>query len=117
MPKGRQHRKADGDLQQKLLANTDQHELGDPGRAAGTCAPEGNESLILTTVMKVDGICCPAEVPIIRRLLEPLPGVLSVNVNVTAKGVWVEHGSQTSAEQVCAVRTLLVRGQRSDGTD
>jgi hypothetical protein len=29
--------------------------------------------LHMTTVLRVDGICCPAEVPLIRRLLEPLP--------------------------------------------
>ena len=42
-----------------------------------------------------------AEVPIIRRLLEPLPGVVLVNVNVTAKETVVKHDpQQTSAQQL-----------------
>ena len=39
--------------------------------------------------------------PIIRRLLEPLPGVVSVPINVTAKQTVVEHDpQQTSAQQL-----------------
>ena len=54
----------------------------------------------MTTVLRVDGICCPAEVPLIRRLLEPLPGVTSVSVNVPAKLTRVEHDRRTSPQQL-----------------
>ena len=43
------------------------------------------------TTMDVAGICCPSEVPLIRKLIEPLPGVHEVLVNVTAKTVTVHH--------------------------
>ena len=43
---------------------------------AGASADDARKVVLrLTTVLRVDGICCPAEVPLIRRLLEPLPGV------------------------------------------
>ena len=56
--------------------------------------------LKMMTTLRVDGICCPAEVPLIRRLLEPLPGVTSVSVNVPAKQTRVEHDCRTSAQQL-----------------
>ena len=70
-----------------------------------TCAglyADGARKVVLhmTTVLRVDGICCPAEVPLIRRLLEPLPGVTSVSVNVPAKQTRVEHDCRTSPQQL-----------------
>ena len=56
--------------------------------------------LRMTTTLKVEGICCPAEVPLIRRLLESLPGVASVSVNVPAKLTRVEHDCRTSPQQL-----------------
>jgi Cd2+/Zn2+-exporting ATPase len=103
----REHWKTDGDLKQKLLAHTDQHELGDDFVHDAIVQQDVVQTTacctIRTTVLKVDGICCPAEVPIIRRLLEPLPGVRAVNVNVTAKEAWVEHDNQTSVNQILLV--------------
>ena len=98
----REHWKTDGDLKQKLLAHTDQHELGNEIVHDAIDAIV-RPSVFSTTVLKVDGICCPAEVPIIRRLLEPLPGVRAVNVNVMAKEAWVEHDNQTSVDQILLV--------------
>ena len=70
-----------------------------------TCAglyEDGARKVVIhmTTVLRVDGICCPAEVPLIRRLLEPLPGVKSVSVNVPAKQTRVEHDCRTSPQQL-----------------
>jgi copper chaperone CopZ len=70
-----------------------------------TCAglSDGDERKVvlrMTTTLKVDGICCPAEVPLIRKLLEPLPGVTSVSVNVPAKQTRVEHDCRTSPQQL-----------------
>ncbi|GAQ83115.1 heavy metal atpase 2 [Klebsormidium nitens] len=45
----------------------------------------GGPSAVQKTVLDVLGICCPSEVPLIHRILEPLPGVLEVSVNVPAK--------------------------------
>jgi len=152
--KGKTVQKAEdvgGDLQERLLAQTDLHELADlpdlenskdahghaHGHAHGdahghaheqpeehacgnadcrrcefcdnvgclTCAglPTDEERKVvlrLTTVLIVEGICCPAEVPLIRRLLEPLPGVTSVSVNVPTKQTRVEHDCRTSAQQL-----------------
>jgi copper chaperone CopZ len=43
------------------------------------------------TTFDVMGICCPSEVPLIKKILEPLPGVEEVLVNVTSKQVTVLH--------------------------
>lgn len=43
------------------------------------------------TTFDVMGICCPSEVILIKRMLEPIPGVEEVSVNVTAKTVTVLH--------------------------
>lgn len=43
------------------------------------------------TKLDVMGICCPSEVPLIKKLLAPLTGVEDVSVNVTAKTVLVLH--------------------------
>lgn len=43
------------------------------------------------TTLDVLGICCPAEVPLVKKILEPVPGVQEVSVNVTAKTVTVHH--------------------------
>lgn len=43
------------------------------------------------TTIDVMGICCPNEVPLIKKLLEPIPGVEEVSVNVTSKTVTVLH--------------------------
>ena len=68
---------------------------------AGASADDARKVVLrLTTVLRVDGICCPAEVPLIRRLLEPLPGVTSVSVNVPAKQTRVEHDCRTSPQQL-----------------
>ena len=55
-------------------------------------AKEGGQGRgIIKTTMLVNGICCPSEVPIIEKILNPLPGVKSVRINVIAKKVAVEH--------------------------
>lgn len=43
------------------------------------------------TTLDVMGICCPNEVPLIKKLLGPIPGVEEVSVNVTSKTVTVLH--------------------------
>eukprot|EP00961_Rhodomonas_salina_P112433 1512803-Rhodomonas_salina.3 len=43
------------------------------------------------TTLRVGGICCPAEIPIIQRILNPMPGVEDVVVNVLTKTATVKH--------------------------
>ena len=47
------------------------------------------------TVIDVLGICCPAEAPLVKKLLEPVPGVQEVSVNVATKTVTVHHDTIT----------------------
>ncbi|KAL3685647.1 hypothetical protein R1sor_003669 [Riccia sorocarpa] len=43
------------------------------------------------TTFDVMGICCPSEIPLIKKILEPLAGVEEVSVNTTSKTVVVLH--------------------------
>ncbi|KAH7352087.1 hypothetical protein KP509_19G029500 [Ceratopteris richardii] len=45
------------------------------------------------TLIDVLGICCPAEIPLIKKILEPIPGVKEVSVNVASRVVTVHHDS------------------------
>jgi Cd2+/Zn2+-exporting ATPase len=45
----------------------------------------------------VEGICCPSEIPLIERLLRPLPGVKKVSVNVPARTTMVDHNPATTS--------------------
>ncbi|KAI5080632.1 hypothetical protein GOP47_0003815 [Adiantum capillus-veneris] len=57
------------------------------------------------TMLDVLGICCPAEVPLIKKILEPVPGVREVSVNVASKIVTVHHDS-VAASPAKLVRLL-----------
>ncbi|XP_002974006.2 putative inactive cadmium/zinc-transporting ATPase HMA3 isoform X2 [Selaginella moellendorffii] len=50
-----------------------------------------NFQQVARTVLNVMGICCPSEVPLVRKILEPLPGVKEVSVNYTSRIVTVLH--------------------------
>ena len=45
----------------------------------------------------VQGICCASEVPSIRRIVRPLMGVSSLQINITTKRVYVQHDFHTIA--------------------
>ena len=62
---------------------------GDRRKDADAEEPEAGK--IVKTSLFVGGICCASEVPIIERLLSPLPGVASVRTDVTNKRTYVEH--------------------------
>lgn len=53
--------------------------------------PADYAPVLCKTTLDVMGICCPSEVPLIKKLLDPLPGVDDVFVNVTAKTVVISH--------------------------
>ena len=57
------------------------------------------------TKMNVNGICCPAEKPLIEKLLNALPGISSIEVNIMDRTTTVEHDNAlTTAGDL--VRTL-----------
>lgn len=53
--------------------------------------PADYAPVLCKTTLDVMGICCPSEVPLIKKLLDPLPGVDDVFVNVTSKTVVISH--------------------------
>ncbi|KAJ7553988.1 hypothetical protein O6H91_06G121500 [Diphasiastrum complanatum] len=50
------------------------------------------------TVLDVMGLCCPADIPLIKKILEPLTGVEDVSVNLTSKTVTVLHDRCLTAD-------------------
>jgi copper chaperone CopZ len=63
-----------------------------PGSNVST-VPMKVESTILScrTRLRVSGICCSSEVPAVRSILKPLPGVRKLGVNVATKIVYIDH--------------------------
>ncbi|KAL7563142.1 hypothetical protein ACA910_012322 [Epithemia clementina (nom. ined.)] len=64
----------------------------------------GNDTHI-RSVLYVERICCPAEIPAIRYIVEPISGVSKVSVNVPSKLVYVEHDISTVS--AAAIRDAL----------
>lgn len=52
---------------------------------------QGTPQKLRKTCIDIFGICCPAEVPLVKKILQPLPGVQEVLVNVAARTVTVRH--------------------------
>ena len=65
------------------------------------------------STLLVKGICCAAEVPIVRRVLKPLKGVSEVNVVATTKLVHVFHDPDviTAAQISDALKKEKVEGK------
>ncbi|KAL7485422.1 hypothetical protein ACHAW6_011020 [Cyclotella cf. meneghiniana] len=57
------------------------------------------------------GLCCPSEVPTIRSILKPLPGVHKIGVNVATKVVFIDH--DPSKVTATNMKSVLV-GERFD---
>ena len=51
----------------------------------------------MRTRLRVAGICCPSEVPLIHAILDGRPGVRAVKVIVPTQTVVVEHASTTAS--------------------
>jgi copper chaperone CopZ len=50
----------------------------------------------------VQHICCASEIPAIRKIVEPLPGVTAVSINTTTKAIYVDHETTIiSAQDIC----------------
>ncbi|KAL3920381.1 MAG: hypothetical protein SGILL_003293 [Bacillariaceae sp.] len=51
----------------------------------------------------VQGICCASEIPAVRKIVKPLPGVSKLNINLTTKIVHVQHNiSRIEANQIAS---------------
>eukprot|EP00897_Mesotaenium_endlicherianum_P001465 jgi/Mesen1/1346/ME000013S00841 len=64
--------------------------------AVSLTIPDGGH--VVRTVLDVMGICCPGEIPLIRRILEPMPGVAEVAVHVASKTTVVMHDPLRTSE-------------------
>lgn len=60
------------------------------------------EVLSCRSRLRVEGICCSAEIPFVRSLMKTLPGVRKVGVNVATKVVFVDHNPHATTAQVMA---------------
>jgi len=57
----------------------------------------GGDEKSMRTRLRVAGICCPSEVPLIHAILDGRPGVRAVKVIVPTQTVVVEHASTTAS--------------------
>jgi Cd2+/Zn2+-exporting ATPase len=71
------------------------------GDAAAPAAPPPPPGTLQKSYFDVLGICCPSEVPLVEKLLRPLPGVRTVTVIVPSRTVIVLHdAAATSPAQI-----------------
>jgi Cd2+/Zn2+-exporting ATPase len=52
------------------------------------------------TRIHVAGLCCDDEITLIRRVLEPMPGVNQVDVNLIGRLVYVQHAGNVAPESL-----------------
>lgn len=60
------------------------------------------ETMIVRSQFHVGGICCAMEIPAIRKIVKPLPGVEALQINITTKMVYVQHNAKMIAAQPIA---------------
>jgi len=58
---------------------------------SSSSSSETTKSISVRSRLRVNGICCPSEVPPIRKLIKPLPGVNKLGINVATKVVFIDH--------------------------
>lgn len=86
-----------------MVENEDMKEqaVSMPAPVTNLVVHQQDEAAILAhTSLHVAGMCCQKEVPLVEKLLKPLPGVHEVNINVMAQLVLVDHDDQTEARQL-----------------
>jgi Cd2+/Zn2+-exporting ATPase len=62
----------------------------------------GNEPVQSRTTLRVDGMCCASEVPIIHKMLDRLNGIENVSVDVLGKSATIVHFASISSPQSLA---------------
>merc|ERR1712159_141125 len=63
---------------------------------------DSEQTEAVDTVLFVEGICCPSEVPLIEEILSGMPGVAAVKVNVPARTTYVNHVPALTKPQALA---------------
>ncbi|XP_024529175.1 putative inactive cadmium/zinc-transporting ATPase HMA3 [Selaginella moellendorffii] len=82
----------------EILAEEDDAVVHSPRLAENILSIPENFQQVTRTVLSVMGLCCPSEVPLVRKILEPLPGVKEVSVNYTSRSVTVVHDKLLTPE-------------------
>jgi len=91
--------------------------------APTSAAPVRKAFFLVKSSFQAQGICCASEIPVIRRILKPLEGVDTVNLNLTTKVVHVQHDyhtidasrlAQTLTDQGFPARTLRDGGAAAE---
>jgi len=82
----------------------------EPGMEAGA------EAAPLTTRIYAEGICCPSEVPLIHRILEPMAGVSLVGIRAKSPPLPAQ-GLEPTESSVCVYSTVHCcrRGMPANG--
>lgn len=110
------HRLAGAGFEFTLLPNNSRHD-SQRSRAlsltkvATTSNLNPHLSSVRSRLHITSGLCCPSEVPTIRSILKPLPGVHKIGVNVATKVVFIDH--DPSMVTATNMRSVLV-GERFD---
>jgi len=72
------------------FSNSYRHEISDKDNLISEKVLKGSENKVRSTIVCSE-ICCASEIPPIRKILEPLPGIHEVLFNVPFKTVLVDH--------------------------
>ena len=67
---------------------------------ASTATATTTGPMSVRTRLRVTGICCMSEVPAVRSILKPLPGVRKLGINVATKVVFIDHDPRVIAASV-----------------
>ena len=66
-----------------------------------TTITNNQKPVLVRSTFFVRGICCASEVPSVRKIIKPLPGVSSLQINIPTKHVYVQHDCDViTAEQI-----------------
>jgi copper chaperone CopZ len=61
-------------------------------QAPQASADHANEPIWVRSNFHVQGICCASEVPIVKKIIKPLPGVSrKIQINITTRTLYVQH--------------------------
>mmetsp|Transcript_17455 Transcript_17455/g.37696 ORF Transcript_17455/g.37696 Transcript_17455/m.37696 type:complete len:801 (+) Transcript_17455:169-2571(+) len=80
----------------------DDDALSSPLNPTAPSAPIVEPPTSCRTRLRVQGICCSSEVPAVRSILRPLPGVRRVGINIATKVVFIDHDPGTISATLLA---------------
>lgn len=89
----------DASLRTEAIINA----LDSVGHPASVQASQINQSegdpVWVRSQFNVKGVCCATEIPTVRRIVKPLPGVATLQINLTTKVVHVQHDASIISAQ------------------